>query len=232
MGLAHDLNNLLTGVCSMSELSLMEIPPNHPLRERLDIIRINGQKAAELVRKLFLEHQAAPGKREHHDLNALSTAYFALARQAIPKSIQTVLNLESDPLPVFVDEIAFRTVFLHLAINAAEAIDGRGNIEFRTALHSRLPRLPTYTGVKLRPPVASLQVSDTGRGLQPASFKKIGKPNFTTKPANAGAGLGLYLTKRFVEANGGGLSVQSKGGATFTVWLPIADFSEAPALKP
>src|SRR4051812_29218971 len=153
MGLAHDFNNLLTGVCSLSELSLMELPADHPLRERLEIIQSNGQKAAELVRKLFTEHQASVGNVEHHDLNALATACFDLARQAISKSIKIVLTLASEPLPVFIDAIAFRTVFLHLAINAAEAIDGSGKIEFRTALHSRLPRLAQQAGAKLKAPI-------------------------------------------------------------------------------
>jgi len=80
-------------------------------------------------------------------------------------------------------------------------------------------------------PVASLELNDTGRGFKLEFLKKLGNPLFTTKVANAGAGLGLFLTKQFVEASGGGLSVQSKRGTTFTLWFPLADFSERPALK-
>src|SRR5882762_11508782 len=88
MGLAHDLNNVLTGVCSMSDLCLRDGGPEHPFRERLEIVRDHGQRAAELVQTLFHEHQAQLGRREYHDLNRLVDAGLQLVRRTIPRSIQ------------------------------------------------------------------------------------------------------------------------------------------------
>ena len=88
MGVAHDLNNLLSGVCSISDLCLREAGPEHPFREQLELMRTYGERAAKLVQILFREHQARPSRAEFHDLNNLTESTCELARRAIPKSIE------------------------------------------------------------------------------------------------------------------------------------------------
>ena len=228
MGVAHDLNNLLSGVCSISDLCLREAGPEHPFRERLELMRTYGERAAKLVQTLFREHQASPGRSEYHDLNTLTEHGCELARRAIPKSIEIQRVLAAQALPVSADAIAFRTVLLNLMLNAADAIEGKGSIHVRTARHSRMPATRVFRGVKPSPPVVSVQISDTGHGVDKSFQQRLWDPLFTTKAASHGAGLGLYLAEAFCRANHGGISVDSAadGGAAFTLWLPEADLSK------
>ena len=136
--------------------------------------------------------------------------------------------LAAQALPVSADAIAFRTVLLNLMLNAADAIEGKGSIHVRTARHSRMPATRVFRGVKPSPPVVSVQISDTGHGVDKSFQQRLWDPLFTTKAASHGAGLGLYLAEAFCRANHGGISVDSAadGGAEFTLWLPEADLSK------
>lgn len=231
LGVAHDLNNLLTGVFSISDLCLRDITADHPLHAQLQLIRSNGQRATELIRTLFHEYQANPGRREIHDFNFLVQINLELARRAISKSIQTSLILAAEPLPVAIDAVAFRTVFLHLVLNASEAMDDRGKLQFQTARHPKLPRLPNFTGIKPKGSAVSLEIRDTGGGVDPAFQKQLFQPLFTTKAANGSGGLGLYLAREFAESSGGGMAVESNndGGSTVTVYLPVGEFADPAA---
>src|SRR5216117_360697 len=178
MGVGHDLNNLLSGVCSISDLCLREAGPEHPFRERLELMRTYGERAAKLVQTLFREHQGRPGRSEYHDLNTLAESGCELARRAIPKSIEIQRVLAAQALPVFVDAIGFRTVFLHLLSNAADAIDGTGSIQVRTARHSRMPATRAFSGIKPSPPVVSVQITDTGHGVDKSLHGRLWDPLF------------------------------------------------------
>jgi nitrogen-specific signal transduction histidine kinase len=233
MGLAHDLNNLLTGVYSISDLCLRDLPADHRLREPLEMIRTNGQRASEVVRTLFFEHEATPGRRELQNLNTLVQRYSALVRAALPKSIELELTLASDPLPVRVDAVGLRTALLQLALNAGDAIEGRGKLRLRTFLQPRAARLPNFRGRRPAAPVACLELSDSGTGIDPAFLKMVFDPLFTTKAARHGAGLGLHFVREFAEKSGGGVAVEARAtsGSKFTICLPIADLSDSAALE-
>ena len=235
MGVAHDLNNLLSGVCSISDLCLRQAGPEHPFREQFELMRTYGERAAKLVQTLFREHQARPNRAEFHDLNTLTEAGCELARRAISKSSEIQRVLAGRALPVFVDAVAFRTVFLHLMLNAADAIEGGGTIHVRTARHSRMPAVRAFSGVKPSPPVVSVQIADTGHGVDPSFYRRLCDPLFTTKAAASGAGFGLFLADAFARTHRGGLSIDSQPdrGATVTLWLSEADLSnDAPEKTP
>ena len=95
--------------------------------------------------------------------------------------------------------------------------------------------MPHWHGPKPRTPCACFRVTDTGHGIEPSALPKLFDPFFTTKAMNKGSGLGLYNVRLFAEKHGGAVDVESRPGegATFRVWLPIADFTEStPALDP
>ncbi len=183
---------------------------------------------------LFREHQARLGRREYHDLNRLVEAGLQLVRRTIPTSIQIETVLAPEALPVLVDEVAFRTVFLHLAINAADATDGRGRLHVRTSHHDRLPKSVAFGTGPGADAVACLEVRDSGTGIDSSFHRAVWDPLFTTKAANQGAGLGLYLVRRFVENCAGGVSFKAdpKGGSAFALWFRQSDFSESERAKP
>jgi len=237
-GLAHDLNNLLTGVYTVSDFCLRDLPVNDTMRESLELIRANGNRAAELVRTLFQIHEAQIGNTALHDLNALAQECLTLIRAATSRSIGIELVLASEPLPVMVDGIAFRTVLLHLAANGAEAIAGKGVMQVRTSVVHQSKAVKGKgknndhnlgSGLAVGD-WACLEFRDSGVGMDRALFRKIGDPRFTTKPANGGIGLGLYLVREFARSSRGGFRLESEPGAgtSVKVFLPMATFAEEP----
>src|SRR5437899_9419043 len=114
-------------------------------------------------------------------------------------------------------------------LNAADAIEGTGSIHVHTARHLRMPGIRAFAGIKPSPPVVSVQITDTGHGVDKTFHHRLCDPLFTTKAAASGAGFGLFLADAFGRAHRGGVSIDSQPdrGATFTRWLSEADLSEA-----
>jgi len=205
MGIAHDLNNCLTGVFSIADLCLHETTRDHPLRERIEMIQRNGQAAVVLVQRLFREHSAAIGRQEYHDLNQLVLTNFELIRWGVSKSIELRNVFSSEALPVFLDSIEFRTVCLHLALNAAAAIPGRGFIEFETGFATAKP------GGRGKRGMAFVKVSDSGRGFNSRKALRDG--------------LGLRLVRDFAQRCKGELQIEENEpqGTIVTLLMPRAE---------
>jgi len=121
---------------------------------------------------------------------------------------------------------------LNLALNAADAMPDRGLLSFRVTAYTQAQELTRAQGKFPRVPCACLSVQDNGAGISQRHLAHIFDPFFTTKPLTKGSGLGLYNARVFVEEHGGAISVDSTegAGATFHVWLPQADFTEAERL--
>jgi signal transduction histidine kinase len=228
LGLAHDFNNALTGILSLSEHFLSQIDAQHPFHEGLWLIRQNSQRAAQLAHRLMRLHHDKPGTRDFRDLNALAADAFDLLRCVIPKRIDLTSQWVQTPLPVEVDAVECQRVIIYLALNAAEAIADRGRIHLETSLHRELPSLGCFVGRAPRPPAACLSVADSGAGIKAENLPRAFEPFFTTKPAENAAGLGLYHASQFAQASGGAVAVESAEGvgSTFRVWLPWVDMEQ------
>jgi signal transduction histidine kinase len=213
MGIAHDLNNCLTGVFSIADLCLHEIAREHPLRERIEMIQRNGQAAVLLVQRLFREHSAPAGRPEYHDLNQVVVTNLELVRWAVPKSIELRNVFSSEPLPVFFDAVEFRTVCLHLALNAMASIEGRGFIEFETGLAA-----PAKARGRTKSATVFLKVTDSGCGL-----KKPSRASRSKGPQTEGLGLRLLLD--FAQRHNGQFQIEQTepNGTAVTLLIPRAN---------
>ncbi len=229
VGLAHDFNNLLTGILSLSDSYLSQIDAQHPFHEGLALIKQNTLHASKLVHRIVDLHGHKTGERNHHDLNAIVADTMELLQNVIPRRIELKSKLAAGELPLYVDATELRQVIINLALNAADAMADRGQLELQTSPHQAMPALKRFQGVRPRSPCACLTVSDNGRGIKPHQLGSIFDPFFTTKPINQGSGLGLYDARLFVEKHQGAISVESApgAGAVFRIWLPQADFTEA-----
>ena len=238
MGLAHDFNNVIAGIHSLSETFLSQTDPEHPFREGLELIRKNSLQASQLVHRIIQLHLGKAGKRSYHDLNQVIAELQDLVRKIVPRRIQLNVDLAPTPLPVYVDAFELWQTVINLAVNAADAMPQTGRLLLRTALHSKWPAPAHFVGAPPRLPCVCLSVEDNGYGIKPQHLDLIFDPFFTTKSVNKGSGLGLYNARVFVEKHEGALSVESGPGAgcRFHLWLPQADFSEAeqdhPAPRP
>ena len=228
MGLAHDFGNILAGIHALAETLEPPGDAEGPLRDGMDLIKRNAMQASQLVRRVLSLHQGRPGEYAYSDLNEQVTDLAELVRKVVPRRIQFEVQECSSPLPVYVDAVELRQVFLNLAMNAVDAMPHSGRLRASTTRHLEVPVLAHVQGVFPRLPAVCLSVEDNGLGIASRNLGNIFDPFFTTKPVNKGSGLGLYNARLFAEKHHGAISVDSTEGVgtTFQLWLPEADFTE------
>ena len=228
MGLAHDFGNILAGIHALAETLEPEKNGDIEVDERVGLIKRNSLQASELVRRVLSLHQGKPGVLDYADLNSLVTDFSDLVRKIIPRRIQFAVVNSETPLPVYVDSVELRQVFLNLAMNAVDAMPYTGKICCTTYHCTEIPKLSYLQGDFPRLPAICLAIEDNGLGIPARNLPNIFDPFFTTKPVNKGSGLGLYNARLFAEKHHGALSVDSTegSGTLFRLWLPEADFTE------
>jgi PAS domain S-box-containing protein len=229
MGLAHDFSNILAGILSLSEGFLAQMDAAHPSAPGLNLIRQNAWQACQLVQRIMSLHRCQTGEQNYHDLNQTLPELADLVQRVLPRRIVVETQLAPQQLPLYVDAVELRQVILNLALNAAEAMPQRGKLLFQTRLCEAATAPPLTRGKFPRLPCVCLSAQDTGSGIAARHLPFVFDPFFTTKPMNKGSGLGLYNARLFVEKHRGAISVASQEGVgtEFTLWLPLADFSEA-----
>lgn len=229
MGLAHDFSNILAGILSLSESFLSQTDDQHPFTSGLNLIRGNALQACQLVQRMMSLHRCQTGEQNYLDLNETINELTDLVQRVLPRRILVETELSPHQLPLYVDAVELRQVVLNIALNAAEAMPQRGKLVFQTRFcESATP--PQHTHGKFpHLPCVCLSARDSGCGIAPRHLPLVFDPFFTTKPVNKGSGLGLYNARLFVERHRGAISVSSQEGVgtEFTLWLPLADFSEA-----
>ena len=192
-GMAHELRNPL-GVIKNSVYYLkMVLPEQEKTRKHLQILEREVGTADRIVTNLLDFARDKPPVRVPSDLSALVREI--LERTPVSENVDVVAHLAADLLPVSVDPLQVAQVLGNLVMNAAQAMPEGGTLTVEAA--------PAEGGVLVT-------VSDTGVGIPPENLGKIFQPLFTTKAK--GIGLGLAVAKRFAEANGGMITVESTPG--------------------
>lgn len=208
---AHDFKNLLTTILAPLEMTRAQIPETHPARRDLDEAHEGVLRAATLTRRLLEFSRQRPYTPVPTDLSELVTKAEPLLRHALGAAVRLELALADDLPPVAVDRSTMEQVLLNLAVNAAEAMNGRGAVVIGTSVVRR--------GGRLSDDVV-LEIADEGPGLELEAAEHLFEPFFTTKIE--GTGLGLATVQRIVRQAGGTIRVDSRigQGATFTIALP------------
>jgi two-component system NtrC family sensor kinase len=217
-GVAHEINNPLGAILSLTALTLEDIPASDPNRENLVEVVHQSERCRGIVKGLLDFSRQSKGNMEPLDLNELIQDTLSLiGRQALFFNIKIVKDLDPKLLPVIGDRSQFQQVIMNLLINAVQAMDEKGTITIVTR------GAPGET--------VEVLISDTGRGIAPEQVDKIFDPFFTTKESGHGTGLGLSIAYGIVTTHRGTISVQSDlgKGATFTIRLPAATAREVPA---
>jgi PAS domain S-box-containing protein len=226
-GVAHDFNNLLTGILGNSSLALDNVGPNHPNRPLLEEVMKAGERAADLTRQLLAYAGKGRFVMRTLDLSDLVREISGLVQTSLPKEAQLRLQL-ADNLPgIDADPGQLQQIVMNLVINGAEAIGPEGgSVLVRTGaqdVDANYISTMSSAGELLKTGrYVSLEVHDTGAGMDEATMAKIFDPFFTTK--FAGRGLGLSAVLGIVRAHHGALKVYSKPGqgTTFKVLLPAS----------
>ncbi|HQI82389.1 MAG TPA: ATP-binding protein, partial [Deltaproteobacteria bacterium] len=195
-GVAHDLNNVLSGTVSYPDLLLMELPEDSPLRKPLRTIRDSGQKAAAIVQDLLTLARRGVMSMETLDLNEQiihdylgSPEHLHLVTQHPDTRIE--LRLDENLLKIKGSPVHLRKTLMNLVINAMEAQPQGGRITITTQNTFVERPIEGYDAVSIGDYVV-LRVEDDGVGIEQQDLKRIFEPFFTTKVmGRSGTGLGM-----------------------------------------
>ena len=225
-GIAHDFNNLLTAILGNANLALSELSPVSPARENLQAIETTSRRAAELCKQMLAYSGKGRFVIGSLNLSEIVEEMTHLLEVSISKKAILKYNF-ADNLPLIkADPTQIRQIIMNLITNASEAIGNRsGIISISTSVMEcdRAYLKGTYLGEELQEGLyVSLEVSDTGCGMDKDTVGRIFDPFFTTK--FIGRGLGLAATLGTVRGHNGAIKVRSKKGrgTTFTLLFPVA----------
>ena len=232
-GIAHDFNNLLTAITGFAGLAQLQLKPDNPARELVDMVLDSGWRAADLVRQLLIFSRRQDVKPETMDLNSILTGTGKLLQRTIGEHVQMQISPATDLWPVKVDPTQFEQVIINLAVNARDAMPDGGVLTIETA-NIVLNAGDAAAHLGARPgEYVLLAVSDTGAGMSAEVRSHIFEPFFTTKAMGQGTGLGLATVYSIVQQAGGHIGVYSQEGqgTVFKIYLPRAAQAAAPVTR-
>jgi len=229
-GIAHDFNNLLVGILLNAGLVLAELPPGSPACKTIQAIETSGQRAADLARQMLAYSGKGSFVIRNINLNPVVTEMTELLQSSIGKGVHLDLNLDFALPRIEADVTQLRQVIMNLVINASDAIgagDGSISITTRPVEMTKAALRQVYLAPGLAPGAyVSLEVTDTGSGMDRETLARIFDPFFTTK--FTGRGLGLAAVLGIMRGHHGAIKVESTPGqgSTFRLLFPVAPSRE------
>ena len=221
-GVAHDFNNILTGIQGNASLMLLDLKSDHAHYKRLRLIEEQIGRGAHLTRQLL--GFAREGKYEVKtiSINELihRSAHFFIETR---KEIECDLQLHDDVYPVNADAGQIEQVLVNLYINAGHAMPKGGRLLIQTS-NTTLFDIDAEP-MEIKPGnYVKISVTDTGIGMDRETLKRIFEPFFTTKSKQGGSGLGLASAYGIIRNHGGAINAYSEPGqgATFNIYLPAS----------
>jgi two-component system, NtrC family, sensor kinase len=215
-GVAHEINNPLTGVLTYSHMLLRRKDLSEEVRADLRTITEATERVRKIVKGLLDFSRQTTPDREKVDANKLVSSTIALMEnQALVKGVDIKFDPGENLPPVNMDRNQFQGVLLNILINGLDATKPGDSITVATK-NSDLVNEAGQEGIEM-------SIIDTGCGIPPEDLNKLFDPFFTTKEVGHGTGLGLAVSLGIVQRHGGSIRVQSEvgRGSTFTIWMPL-----------
>lgn len=226
-GVAHDLNNILSGIVGYPELILLDLPKESPLREPIKTIQESGKKAAAIVQDLLTLARRGVTTSEIMDLNDIISEYLISPEFEKLKSFHPLVeidtHLDAALLNMRGSPVHLSKTVMNLVSNAAEAMPEGGTIRIQTENKYIDQPIRGYDDVQEGDYVV-LTVSDTGIGIAPQEIGRIFEPFYTKKVmGRSGTGLGMAVVWGTVKDHKGYINVSSelKEGTTFKLYFPV-----------
>jgi len=211
-GVAHEVNNPLGAILTLTALTLEDMKEDDPNRGNLEEVVRQSTRCRDIVKGLLAFSRQSKTDKELVDVNKIIEETLALvAKQAQFFNVNVICNCDPELPAVMADRSQLQQVFMNILVNAVQAMDERGTITIVTRHVA-----PAHC--------IELAISDTGRGIPPEQISRIFDPFFTSKASGEGTGLGLSIAYGIVTTHGGTIHVSSEigKGSTFTIRLPVA----------
>jgi len=207
-GIAHEINNPLTGIMVFTSMALDRPELATEIKDDLRTVLDETQRCADIVKRLLEFSRETPPAKQVVDVNhLLDTTFHFLERQVSFHNISITKSFAADLPNIHADPVQLKQVFMNMLVNASQAMILGGALTVATSLWGE-------QGVEV-------VVSDTGCGISEERMKNIFDPFFTTK--KNGTGLGLSVSYGIVQNHGGQIEVKSRVGVgtTFIIYLPF-----------
>ena len=210
-GIAHELNNPLTGVIAISQL-LLDEEMSDGVKEDLKLICSEAQRAAAVVKHLLIFARKHTAEREAVQINTVVEDVLSLrAYEQKVNNIRVTTRFDNHLPEIIADPLEIQQVFINIVLNAEQAMMAAHKEGMLTITTGRV-------GGNIE-----VSFSDDGPGISPENMRKLFSPFFTTKEVGKGTGLGLSICYGIVTNHGGRIYARSElgKGATFVVELPV-----------
>ncbi len=223
-GIAHDFNNLLTSIIGQTSLALATLPTDSKARRYIENSLQAAEMAAVLTQQLLSYANNKDTRPEEISINQFIRDNLILLNMFLLNGSSLQVDLAPALPPVRASRAHIQQILMNLVLNASEALqddDDTVTIKTGRALLDGQEDILTANGRALSPgEYVTIQIIDTGKGMNEATLAKIFQPFFTTK--RHGRGLGLSTILEIVTRDNGGIHVKSKPeqGTTFTIYLP------------
>jgi PAS domain S-box-containing protein len=228
-GIAHDFNNMMQVVLVNASLAMETTPPESELYGHLKEIESSAKRSADLTRRLLAFARKQKVQPLVLDLNETVAGMLKVLRRLLGENVVISWVPETELWLVNIDPLQVDQILANLAVNARDAIAGRGTVVFRTANIILDENSARAHADRIAGEFVLLSVSDTGKGMTPETMQLIFEPFFTTKDIGKGTGLGLATVFGIVKQNGGWIEVETEldRGSVFKVFLPRSQASRA-----
>lgn len=231
-GIAHDMNNIVTGILGHLAYLKMTLPKTGPHLDSLQAIEDGANRSAQMARQILsYVKQESSAEPVEIDLTQAVESTCNLLRGAISKRYKLIYEVPPHPVKVKAVEGQFTQVIINLAVNARDALQPNGEIRVvlrELETNEVIDPVGEIRGVeRLKGRYACLSVLDNGDGIPEDILVRIFEPYFSTKK-DRGTGLGLATVKEIVDHSGGVIEISSKPGigTKVSVYLPIVEDEE------
>ena len=226
-GVAHDFNNMLTGIMGAAELLSMRLGEvNEEVAGNIRVILDTSQRAGELTQQLLAFSRKAKTQTVPVDINAAVTQATSILKHSLDRRIDLEVDLSRSPVVVNGDPAQLQNAVLNLAVNARDAMPEGGKLLVATARVVLSEEFCAGQSVRLAAgEYVEVTVMDTGVGMPQDVLDHVFEPFFTTKGVGMGTGLGLAAVYGTVKDHHGLCLVQSEvgKGTVFKVYLPFSE---------
>jgi two-component system cell cycle sensor histidine kinase/response regulator CckA len=222
-GVAHDFNNILTGILGHCDLMMMRHSPGDSDYDDIQQIRNNANRAAGLTRQLLAFSRQQTLRPQVLQLPDVVSEISNLLKRLMGETVELEVKHGRNLGAVRADPGQLEQVIVNLAVNARDAMVRGGVLTIQTFAVSQSDVRKIGSDILPVADYTALSVTDTGSGIPPEALPKIFEPFFTTKEVGKGTGLGLSTVYGIVKQSGGFIFADSKlgEGTRFVIYLPV-----------